>query len=154
MSGTCFDNAGNGAPASLALKYDATAPGATASSRVPDSNGWYRRALTISFGGTDAVSGVEACSAPRDYAGPDTTNGEATGSCRDRAGNHSVAASFGFAYDATEPQVTNAVAVRPPDRLDWYNRAIAFAVTGSDGTSGLEACAPVTYRGRTHPRPR
>jgi hypothetical protein len=151
VSGTCLDNAGNGAPASLALKYDATTPDATASSREPDGNGWYRRALTISFSGADGTSGVEACSAPREYVGPDTANGMSKGSCRDRAGNESAEATFGFKYDASAPQVTDAVAVRPPDRLDWYSRPIAFAVQGTDAASGVDACAPVTYRGPDSP---
>jgi large repetitive protein len=147
VSGTCVDKAGNGAPASLALRYDATAPSATSSSRAPDSNGWYRKPLTISFGGADATSGVDVCTASRDYAGPDTTSGSASGSCRDRAGNQSGVATFGFVYDATAPQVTEAVANRPPDRLGWYNRPVTFAVQGTDGTSGIDACVPVTYTG-------
>jgi large repetitive protein len=147
VSGTCVDKAGNGAPASLALRYDATAPSATASARAPDGNGWYRKPLTIGFGGADATSGVDVCTASRDYAGPDTTSGSASGSCRDRAGNQSGVATFGFSYDATAPQVTDAAPTRPPDRLDWYNRPIAFAFQGVDETSGVEACDPVTYRG-------
>ncbi len=43
----------------LALKYDATAPQATATrSRTADANGWYNHALTVSFAGTDATSGL------------------------------------------------------------------------------------------------
>jgi hypothetical protein len=147
VSGTCLDRAGNGAPASFALRYDATAPETTASSREPDGHGWYRRPLTVTFSGADAISGVETCSAPSDYVGPDTANGASKGFCRDRAGNESTEVTFGFKYDATAPQVTEALAIRPPDRLDWYNRPIVFAVQGTDGTSGLDTCSPVTYAG-------
>ena len=49
---------GNAGSASLAVKYDATAPVATATaSRLPNANGWYRAPLDVSFAATDAVSG-------------------------------------------------------------------------------------------------
>jgi hypothetical protein len=148
LSGTCLDKAGNGALASFALKYDQTAPQASATpSRPPDANGWYNAPLTISFIGTDATSGPGACTAPQGYAGPDTAAASVSGSCLDRAGNQSASSAFPIRYDATPPLVTDAVAVRGPDRAGWYNRPVAFAFLGSDATAGIESCPPATYEG-------
>jgi hypothetical protein len=143
-----MDNAGNGGPASLALKYDATAPLATGSpSRAPNGNSWYSAPLTVSFQGADPTSGVESCTAAQSYAGPDTAATSMSGSCRDRAGNASASAVFAFRYDATPPVVTEGIAVRPPDRGGWYNRPVAFAVQGTDATSGLDSCPATSYAG-------
>jgi large repetitive protein len=148
VTGTCLDNAGNGALASLPLKYDATAPAATPTpSRDPNANGWYNAPLAVGFAGTDATAGIDSCDPPTTFAGPDTTGASVSGSCRDRAGNASPLSTFSLRYDATAPQVTDALAVRGPDRLDWYNRPVAFAVQGSDATAGIDSCPAVTYAG-------
>jgi hypothetical protein len=148
VTGTCLDKAGNGAPASLALKYDATGPTAAPSpSRSPNANGWYNAPLSVGFSGSDATSGIDNCDAPKTFAGPDTSSASLSGSCRDRAGNESPTSSLSLRYDATAPQVTGAVAVRQPDRLDWYNRPVGFAVQGVDATAGIDSCPVATYAG-------
>ena len=46
LAGSCTDQAGNRRNASFGLKYDETAPQATATpSRQPNANGWYQRPL-------------------------------------------------------------------------------------------------------------
>ena len=148
VRGTCVDNAGNGAPASLALRYDATAPVATPKpSRDANANGWYNAPLSVAFAGSDATAGIDSCDAPKSFAGPDTSSAAVTGACRDRAGNESPVSTFSLRYDATAPHVTDALAVRRPDRLDWYNRPVAFAVQGDDATAGIDSCPPATYAG-------
>src|SRR5205823_8685618 len=126
--GSCSDKAGNSTVRSFSLEYDATAPQFTGASagRVPDANGWYNHPVAIGFAGSDATSGIDSCSRPT-YSGPDAAAASVSGSCIDRAGNVSGSGAFAFKYDATAPQVTSAVAVRPPDRNGWYNHAIAFA---------------------------
>jgi hypothetical protein len=147
VSGSCRDNAGNVDPASAAVKYDATAPSTTPSaSRGPDANGWYNHPLTVGFSGTDATSGIASCSQVT-YSGPDAQSASVSGTCTDTAGNKSRSSSFGLKYDATGPQVTNPVPVRPPDQAGWYNHPIVFAFSGSDATSGLDSCTPTTYSG-------
>ena len=47
-------------------------------------------ALSVSFSGTDATSGIDSCVPPQSYSGPDNANASVTGSCRDRAGNVTV----------------------------------------------------------------
>jgi hypothetical protein len=148
VAGACRDRAGNARQASLALNYDATAPAvAAAPSRGPDANGWYNHPLAVGFAGSDATSGVDSCTGGQSYAGPDTSGASFSGSCRDRAGNQSAPSAFVLRYDATAPLVAGAIAVRPPDRAGWYNRPVTFAVEGSDTTSGIDACPPLTYRG-------
>ena len=148
VAGTCLDNAGNGGVASLALKYDATAPQAAASpSRSPNAGGWFGAPVTVSFVGTDVTSGIESCTAPQTYAGPDTSATSVSGSCRDRAGNPSPSTIFGLKYDATAPVVTDGIAVRPPDQAGWYNRPVAFSLQGTDATSGIDSCPTTSYAG-------
>jgi hypothetical protein len=148
VSGTCVDKAGNGTAAALALKYDQTAPAATGlPSRPPDANGWFNRPLTIQFDGSDLTSGIDSCTPPTTYTGPDSAAVSFSGTCRDRAGNPSGSDDFVFKYDGTAPQVLSADAVRGPDRGGWYNRPVAFAVDGDDATSGRDVCPTVTYRG-------
>jgi hypothetical protein len=132
----------------LALGYDATAPQVTgtAPARAPDANGWYNHPLALSFQGADATSGVNACTQVT-YAGPDTASASVSGSCRDRAGNESGSSTFDLQYDASDPEVTNAVAARTPDRAGWYNHAVAFAFQGTDATAGIADCPGTTYQG-------
>ena len=103
VNGTCRDRAGNTAPASFTLRYDETSPQASAGARPPDANGWTTHAVTISFLGTDATSGVDSCTQVT-YAGPDDASIAVSGTCRDRAGNESAPTQFTFRYDETPPQ--------------------------------------------------
>jgi hypothetical protein len=84
------------------IHRDATAPTISAfPDRPPDANGWYNHPLTITFTGSDATSGIDACSqAP--FAGPDSPGTSVAGTCRDRAGNVASGA-FPLKYDATPP---------------------------------------------------
>ena len=73
VPGTCTDAAGNvSAPHAHPLKYDATAPRSRPRCRPPARcDGWYNRAVSIAFQGTDETSGVDECTTTT-YAGPDT----------------------------------------------------------------------------------
>jgi hypothetical protein len=149
VSVTCSATNGAGLPGSYtaSIRIDKTPPSASAAlDRQPDSNGWYTRPLTVRLSGSDATSGLASCSSPLPYAGPDTGSGQLTGTCRDRAGNER-SAGVAFKYDATAPEVTRAIAARPPDRYGWYNRPVAFSFAGADATSGVASCSTVTYSG-------
>ena len=147
VNGSCRDVAGNTTVRAFALTYDATGPQVTATpARAPDSNGWYNHALSVSFTGTDATSGLESCVAPQTYSGPDRADASVSGSCRDVAGNTTVRA-FALMYDATAPQMTGAIPSRPPDSNGWYNHALSVGFTGSDATSGIETCTEASYSG-------
>jgi len=147
VSGLCVDVAGNDGLASLALKYDATAPAVTATpSRGEDANGWYNHALTVSFGGSDTTSGVASCVAPKSYSAPDSSTASVGGSCTDVAGN-AGSQSLGFKYDQTAPQVTGSTPSRVADSNGWYNHALTVGFQGSDATSGVDTCTQAAYSG-------
>jgi hypothetical protein len=149
VGGTCRDAAGNvSAALAFALKYDATAPAVTggAPGRPPDAGGWYNHAVSVAFGGTDPTSGIEACTTAS-YGGPDTATASVSGSCGDRAGNFSGPRSVTLKYDETGPEVTGVQAERAPDHDGWFVDPVRFDVTGTDATSGIDQCPPVTYSG-------
>jgi hypothetical protein len=98
------DTTGEHTTSGVTIKRDKTAPAVSAApSRPPDANGWYNRALTVSFAGTDVTSGIASCSSAA-YAGPDTAAAAASGSCTDNAGN-ATGTSLSFKYDATAPTI-------------------------------------------------
>jgi hypothetical protein len=150
-TGTCTDGAGNSsAPASLAFAYDASAPTLPAATpaRGPDVNGWYNSALSVSFAATDVgPSGIEACDA-RTYAAPDSAAASVAGSCRDRAGNTSAPAAFGFKFDSTAPEAT-ASPSRAANAAGWFNAPLTISFAQAPGdVSGSSGCsAAVQYGG-------
>ena len=147
VSGTCRDNAGNTRVASLGIKYDGTAPQVTAApTRAADANGWFSSPLTVSFGGSDATSGVVSCSTGRSYSGPDSPSALIGGTCSDQAGNVG-SASYPLKYDATPPVISGPNPARAPDSNGWYNHAVAVGFPGSDATSGIDSCTQTSYAG-------
>jgi hypothetical protein len=144
VSGTCSDNAGNSAGASLGIKYDATPPKVSAApARDADTNGWYNHAVGVTFGGTDATSGIDSCSSAS-YSGPDDASASVSGTCKDNAGN-SAGGSFGLKYDSTPPTVKSAAPGRQPDANGWYNHPLAITFSGADTLSGIDSCDTVNY---------
>jgi hypothetical protein len=128
------------------FKIDKTAPVATAGAdRAADANGWYNRAVSVGFSGTDATSGLASCSAPQAYSGPDGAAVAVSGSCRDLAGNV-ASRSLTLAYDATAP-IVSPVPGRGADVNGWYNRPLTVWFAGSDATSGVESCSSAPYVG-------
>jgi hypothetical protein len=153
LTGTCTDRAGNrSAVGSFGLKYDETAPEVTDATpdRPPNDAGWYNQEVVVTYSGTDALSGIEACSSPS-YFGPDSATAKVTGTCTDRAGNQSIPLALALKYDETDPVVTGAQAERPPDQADWYLAPVRFDFTGTDAKSGIAACPSVTYSGPDGP---
>jgi hypothetical protein len=112
------------------IKLDKTAPAVSgAADRPPDASGWYNRALTVSFSGTDGTAGIEACSSAG-YSGPDNATASVSGTCRDKAGNVGTAA-VSFKYDATAPTVSRV-------RTKPGNRVAHIAWKGSTDTQHVE----------------
>jgi hypothetical protein len=89
------------------IKVDNTPPTGVGASfaRGPDANGWYNHPVGINWGGTDATSGIAACTSLT-YSGPDNATATVSGGCTDVAGNSS-STSFAFKYDATPPQLSS-----------------------------------------------
>lgn len=103
---TCTVTLTNGNPLTWKtspIKIDADPPTGIAAqlSRGPDYNGWYNHPVGVSWGASDATSGVASCTSLT-YSGPDSSSAGLTGSCTDNAGN-SAAASTVLDYDATAP---------------------------------------------------
>ena len=150
VSGTCTDVAGNtSAPAVVGFQYDATPPGVTATPDAQPTGAWYRKPVTVSFGGSDATSGVATCTAPVRYKGPDGEGAVVKGTCTDAAGN-SAETTFAFKYDATAPKLPKprAVAEKGVVRVSW-SRAADVAATQLIRTPGLKNAKPaVVYTGK------
>jgi hypothetical protein len=129
------------------VRVDKTPPtvvGGTAD-RGTDFGGWYNHPVSVAFTGTDQTSGIDACTRLT-YSGPDSGSGSLTGTCIDKAGNVG-SLGYGLKYDATVPSVTGANPERAPNAAGWFNRPVAFALQGTDGTSGIESCSSLTYAG-------
>lgn len=82
------DNAGNvEAAKTVTVLLDKTGPAVTATvNPLPDSTGWNTAPVTVTFTGTDTLSGIGSCTQPVTL----TTNGfgqVVTGTCTDKAGN-------------------------------------------------------------------
>src|SRR5262249_6124946 len=100
---------------------------------------------SVSFSGTDALSGGVTCDPAKSYSGPDTATAVVSGSCTDAAGNTGTAAAT-LKYDATAPTVTPALA-RAADKNGWDNPPVANAFSSADTLSGGVTCTTATYNG-------
>ncbi|MDQ3874461.1 MAG: hypothetical protein M3322_02760 [Actinomycetota bacterium] len=133
---------------SVTVKVDKTPPAVTGTpERRPDANGWYKRPVRVSFTGSDALSGIESCTAAL-YSGPDTATASVTGSCRDQAGN-TGSRSLSFKYDATPP-VLSAVSVASGDGVHvvrWRSSSRSDTAVIRRSPRGSRG-ATVVYRGR------
>src|SRR5207248_11433677 len=107
VGGTCTDKAGNiSAAVSATVNIDKTPPVTLASTvPIPNANGWNNTSVTVSFAGTDNLSGIDSCSSPITF----TNQGAgqiATGTCTDKAGNVSDPAKVLVNIDKTPPAIS------------------------------------------------
>ncbi|MGZ4332863.1 MAG: hypothetical protein ACXVRJ_01130 [Gaiellaceae bacterium] len=148
VTGTCTDNASNVGRASFALTFDATAPSVAAiPARPPDANGWYNHSITFAFSGSDATSGIAACSSAT-YSGPDNPDKVLTGSCTDKAGNVG-SGSVRLKYDSTPPTLSKLIAT-PGNRsldLSWLASPDTTVVDVSRTSSAPDVKAGLVYSG-------
>ena len=130
------------------LKIDATKPVASTATpaRGPDKNGWYNHALSIQWGGTDATSGIAACTFST-YTGPDSGNASTSGTCTDNAGNVSDPLAFALSFDDSGPTNVTVTPGRAPDHAGWYTHSVGLQWNGVDTVSGLDTCTTSTYSG-------
>jgi hypothetical protein len=126
------------------IRIDQTPPvaSAVATSRDPDFGGWYTSPVGVGWSGTDATSGIDACTALT-YAGPDAAAAPLSGTCRDRAGNTSAPLRSALQFDATPP-ASPTVSATPGDgavALAWAPSAdtSSVTVTRSPGVGGAPA---------------
>jgi hypothetical protein len=123
-SGSATDLAGNTTWFTLSnINVDKMGPMVVATaSPAPNANGWNNTDVTVSFNGTDAVSGIAGCDLPVAFTTEDAAQ-TASGSCTDRAGNVSAPATVSISIDKTTPLV-----IAPP--------AVTVTATEAGGARG------------------
>jgi hypothetical protein len=144
----CFAREGTEtASRSVTIQLDQTPPAVTDAvpDRPPDHAGWYRRPVTFTGVGKDAMSGIDRCEKVT-YAGPDNASATIVATCRDVAG-HVASRAFPLRYDATPPD-PSAATLKTGDRvvkLRWPAAASA-SVIRTPGVRGepSSALAPAT----------
>ena len=105
------------------------------------ANGWYVTNVTINgviepLGYTES-DGCDAHTVAADTVGTPFT-------CHVEWGPTEITRGVTISRDATPPTVT-VVPARGPDANGWYNHALTVSFTGSDATSGIDACSQATY---------
>lgn len=148
VSASVSDNAGNTSKSNIInVRVDKTPPTVTATaSPAANSEGWNNTDVTVSFTGTDTLSGIDTC----DPAVVLSTEGEglsATGTCADLAGNSASATANGINIDKTAPTAT-ASASPAPNANGWNKSSVTVSFSGSDDRSGIASCDnPVVLSG-------
>ena len=147
VTGTATDLAGNSDSATVSgINIDETAPTATATAApAANSFGWNNTDVTVSFTGSDALSGIDNCSDPVTFSN-EGAGQSASGTCTDKAGNESGPASATVGIDKTAPSV--ALVGGPANGGIYYFGFVPAAPTcsASDALSGLSgACAVSGY---------
>ena len=130
------------------IKIDADPPTGVGASvaRGPDFNGWYNHTVGVSWGGSDATSGIASCTSLT-YSGPDGGGAAVGGGCTDNAGN-TAWAPITLNYDATPP-VLAKVSVTSGDTADvvhWSSSSPADTVVVQRAARGNKA-QPTVFRG-------
>lgn len=106
LTATCQDLAGNSASASYTVKVDKTAPMASAMAHpAPNANGWNNTDVTVTFTGSDALSGIDGCDAPVVLSG-EGAGQSASGGCTDLAGNSASASASDINIDKSAPVIS------------------------------------------------
>jgi hypothetical protein len=148
---TCTVTLGDGTKFSATtapIKIDADPPAGVkaAIARGPDFNGWYNHPVAVSWSGSDATSGIAACTVLT-YAGPASAAARPSGGCTDKAGNGSSSA-VSLSYDATAP-VLSKVAVTSgaaSDIVRWASSSESDAVVVQRAARGKKE-QTVVFRG-------
>ena len=145
VTGICEDLSGNKiSDTQSGINIDKTAPVVSVNRNpVANSYGWNNTDVTVSFTGTDELSGIDSCSAAQVFG--EGAEQSASGTCTDKAGNVSNPAALPYInVDKTAPTISGA-----PDRAanvnGWYNADVIVTFTCDDGLSGVDQCtSPVT----------
>jgi len=136
---------GGTASKSVFLKRDATRPLVSAD-RVPatNSHGWNNTDVTVSFYGTDALSGIASCTAPA-VLSVEAAGQSASGFCTDNAGNASPTVSVdGINIDKSSPVIAfagNQGSYSPSDLVD-------ITCSAEDSLSGVASAHCPSAQGR------
>lgn len=133
--GNAADNAGNTATTSLRVSIDRTPPTITSAySTAPNSAGWFRSTVGVSFTCGDALSGIASCTAPSTVG--EGRNQTRSGTAVDNAGNSASTTTSAINVDLTAPTITVA-ADRAPGTTGTYTAAVTLHFTCADALSGI-----------------
>jgi hypothetical protein len=139
-------SAGGTNSASVTIQRDATAPSVSASvSPAANANGWNNSDVTVSFSGSDNLSGIASCDADV-ILSSEGSGQSASGTCTDNAGNVSATATAsGINIDKTPPSV-NVTGVT--DGATYILGSVPSAgCDTSDALSGVATAASLTLSG-------
>jgi len=129
---------------------DTGKPTITASvSSAPNTNGWYKDDVTVTFQCDDTGSGVQSCLADGE-TGPSRTVGQGedqsvSGTATDWAGNTETATKSGIYVDKTAPTVS--LVGGPTGSYYYGDDPVAPTCAASDALSGLVGACEVTGGG-------
>ena len=147
VTGVATDNAGNESTAvASGINVDKTPPTV---SGVPDRtagvDGWYDGEVTIHWQAEDALSGIDAATAPTDTVITGTGHRLGVGpvTVTDLAGNVSApAAVAGIKIDSTAPFLTGSV-TQSPSATGWFTDDVTVRWYCEDDLSGFtDPCPP------------
>jgi hypothetical protein len=150
-SGQCVDLAGNSAGVTASgINVDLTPPVASAlAAPAANSAGWNTTAVTVSFAGTDALSGIRACT-PNVVLSQEGAGHSASGACDDLAGNSSPVTASGINIDLTAPVMACSAT---PD-VNWPpNHSLVPVTTMVTLTDSLSAAASFRLIGAANSEP-
>lgn len=147
-SGSCTDKAGNTAdPASVGnINIDLTAPTVNASaSPAANGNGWNNSNVTVTFSGSDTLSGIDSCDSAVVLSN-EGAGQSASGGCKDNAGNTASQTKSGINIDKTAPTGINFVG----DIINGGSYYFGFVpaaptCTANGDISGLATCVVSGY---------
>jgi protocatechuate 3,4-dioxygenase beta subunit len=144
VTGTAIDRAGNTSTTTAAINLDKTAPTINYTvTPVANSNGWNNSDVTVTFTCSDALSGIQSCTAPVTLSA-NGTNQTATGTSVDKAGNSTSVTTAAVNLDKTAPTI-NYTVTPVANSNGWNNDNVTVTFNCADTLSGLASCSsPVT----------
>src|SRR5436190_13238207 len=140
---TASDRLRNPGTGTLTVKVDKDAPTFDLTrSPAANANGWNNTSVSVSFGCSDALSGIKSCSG----GGTQVLSGEGsdlqvTGTATDNADNVARNPVTGVNIDKTAPVLSGA-ATTAPNADGWYAADGKVHWSASDALSGLSGAVP------------
>ncbi len=135
VPGTCIDKAGNSASLTVSdISIDKTAPAMSFARTPSNANGWNNTDVVVTFSCSDALSGVDAVTAPATLGG-EGAGQWATGTCTDLAGNGSSLTASDINIDKTAPVIT-FVSRTPANGFGWNKGDVQLVWACADPLSG------------------
>lgn len=132
----------------VTIKRDVTRPSVNAAvTPAKNAAGWRKSPVTVTFKGTDPMSGIASCSAPVTLP-MEGADQEASGYCTNNAGLVSrTAVASGIDVDLTYP----GIALTTPANGAVYalNSVVTAAYVCSDALSGIASCTAPIVNGAT-----